>query len=448
MSSLAVDLYLPTSAEPSTQLSVDFYGLNDEAKVAIISYLGKPTSMTIQQMCPRESLKDHVLPLVRATIANGFIVATSERRRLNSLVDVLLRVDSAALVPLAGSSLLILYPLEQAQKEWKFLATAGTEPSQPAPLGFFIFSGIEAPATTHQPAYRPEDGTLEGYLKERLGLVGEDFFKCHEGTVAKVVYLMFNKDNELELEIFTRFFRELGARVYNHLVPGSWKGFCADKEGVVIIPNLATLLWGRTNFFEMGCCRQEKDGFGRYAFRCKPLFPSGRTVFVTDDVLENYPQKALHIVDDILKANKRKGAAKWRLGGRPGLLNWLLSLAKAHMKENENDNTTRAALWAKTCLLLPYDESRSDPPYTGPDCAVASIPPDDLPEWGELILKSKEDANTFIIEWFSVWACLNVSYCRRFFVVHSGEMSQLAEQYKHLIFQTPERYIEKKKAKT
>ena len=102
------------------------------------------------------------------------------------------------------------------------------------------------------------------------------------------------------------------------------------------IPHFATILLRRFNVFQIGADLADADELGVIPFTCKQLFPRGQTVFITDAIFENHPDKALRIVLHIMERNaeKARGFETWRLYARPGVCEWLKELADEHYEDD------------------------------------------------------------------------------------------------------------------
>lgn len=71
-------------------------------------------------------------------------------------------------------------------------------------------------------------------------------------------------------------------------------------------------------------------------YDCVPVFQAGGVIFITDDVFRDRPVQALKLVRSFLKKVERikqtHDILVWRLGTRPGLLDFLESLCYPHLE--------------------------------------------------------------------------------------------------------------------
>jgi hypothetical protein len=95
---------------------------------------------------------------------------------------------------------------------------------------------------------------------------------------------------------------------------------------------MASMLLGRYNFFQIGRDHDNDEKCGFAPFSCKPLFSNGQVVFITPQVMEHQPEKALAIVSHLSQRNKGRPDS-WRLYTRPGIDQWLRNLADTHYEE-------------------------------------------------------------------------------------------------------------------
>jgi hypothetical protein len=86
------------------------------------------------------------------------------------------------------------------------------------------------------------------------------------------------------------------------------------------------------NVWQLGYDRDRATKYPHETYSCINLFPRGGVIFVSDDLFENHPYKALAVLDDFVKFKSKK-LYPWKLAGRPGLLEWLRSLLGVYEHE-------------------------------------------------------------------------------------------------------------------
>jgi hypothetical protein len=72
------------------------------------------------------------------------------------------------------------------------------------------------------------------------------------------------------------------------------------------------------------------------------LFKTGHTIFLTDQVLMQEPDKVIEVVQHVKERNKCKlpGFETRRFFARPGVVDWLHKLAEEHIEDHKTGDVS------------------------------------------------------------------------------------------------------------
>jgi hypothetical protein len=334
------------------QLEARFSGLHPEAWSAL-STCFKEGAYVQPSVSPWDDIEAFIFPSYANKLANGKLTPRGNVREMADLADHLAHEGTGLLVH-SKNVIILLFPSRGDLEN--------DDPPPASTIGYQIRTTTEYIDDEEWVEAVEEDQELEMWFQHTFGIGIETLFKwpTNPNTVRKDVFLLLGEDQEAESEALGRYLRWSGIQVYTPEIAGAWNEFKARNEGVVIvsllffgiwlsltlfkfddrivryrdIPHLSHLLFCRYNFFELGT--NPEAGF----LGLTKLFKTGHTIFLTDEVLMQEPDKVIEVVEHIQDKNKSKplGFETRRIFGRPGLTDWLLKLAEEHLDEHNEGN--------------------------------------------------------------------------------------------------------------
>lgn len=147
-----------------------------------------------------------------------------------------LNLHDVAAVFKGTSTLVIVYPTLE-MTGWSFLQRDTPFPSG-CQLAIQVRSNLPVHFKDIAPPTKDALSTLEDYLDANDSVLKEAFFEWigkKDETLNKNVFLVFGEQRQAELEVTTRYFRGMGARVWTTGVKGSWDSFREQLSGVVVV---------------------------------------------------------------------------------------------------------------------------------------------------------------------------------------------------------------------
>lgn len=195
------------------------------------------------------------------------------------------------------------------------------------------------------------------------------------------------------------------------------------------IPELATFLHDTSaRVFRVNPAKEWIVETGQSSQTCVQLFPHGKVTFLTDDVLVRYPEKATHIINEFVKANKLKpkGGENDKIAARPGLKDWLYHLAIDQTGDPGRQDSRWMHLYESVCMLCPPEaEDPYNPPNPLPSSHLVSIQPEEMPSFIGAWERNEVQATDMMVEWFAGWSLENAHKFRRFQVCYETEDGEL-----------------------
>ena len=307
----------------------------------------------------------------------------------------------------------------------------------------------------------------------------------------KRVYVLMPPERDGERELLVQSFKSFNREVYHSGMLQHWDFFrksSADKESLIVIhpteqflgtiPNFANYIQrGKCAVFSIGVHEDwERSNQPVRRYKARRVFPHGGITFISDDVFEYYPEKAVEIIQEFHAKAKTKppGAETSKIGARPGIRDWLASLAVKKLEEGgENYTDDRyVKCYEAICDLCPlehYDPWEMEQGCMVPkdDALLWSVAEQDLPSFQGLWEKDEAKATDMMANLFAGTALERMSDFLRYSFIYqrpdqvglSGEVtaSQLPPQvvldqvdprgwmkrYNHIEVLTPDRWLEK-----
>jgi Chromo (CHRromatin Organisation MOdifier) domain len=202
----------------------------------------------------------------------------------------------------------------------------------------------------------------------KCNIAPEGFFKSNQREHMNVMLMFKPGERKLDAALWTRFFSEAGALVYNR-DNGGWLEFSRRskvREGAIVfpaefvayhkVPKLAAMLLKGYKIWQFGVEALDNEETVQVPqgipnnegiqvspeYRVVSLFPNGTTVLILDDVIKNHPEDAAQVINSLSKENshKRRGwGPTWRLLCRPGVKNWIYyTLVQGYYNMELEDN--------------------------------------------------------------------------------------------------------------
>jgi hypothetical protein len=231
LSTLPVSLQIP-GEEGSRVLEIE--GLSPIAKSFILCELGTLPHVVLNKMCLQSDLRKFVLPQAPNTLGNGDIVGAMSKS-MTELSNLLILNGSVAIF--RGASLLIIvYPTLELSSKYSFLERSG-RPQTQCQLSIQIREVVANKLNVREPASKDSPHNIDQLFRAKFGISKRIFFTWSnepEG-LGRNVFIMIDKDRLAESEIMSRYFREIGARVWTSALKGAWESFLAEKSGAVVV---------------------------------------------------------------------------------------------------------------------------------------------------------------------------------------------------------------------
>ncbi|KAF2471391.1 uncharacterized protein BDR25DRAFT_303413 [Lindgomyces ingoldianus] len=317
---------------------------------------------------------------------------------------------------------------------------------------------------------------LKHAIEEACKVDFKDMFVDNEGNALdRRAFLVFHpEDNKMELELITRWLLMHHVEVCSIWKEGAWDYFKQQimngGTGVIIrhpdfhhfwkIPDFREILERKVRIWSVGrqraleydpevCEVEVPDRYDRIE-----IFPHGGVIYITDDVFIKQPKKALRIIE--LFFNKinacrqvnsppdewrlpKDGMLLWRLATRPELMEAIYEWTSPN---RENLDPTSLAQWSRKLYSLLGNsgyipEDQVDASY------YANLPEDYFPilslsgpwkpDYYSALLRSQEEANDNMIEFYAQWMIDHARDYRHFFVVHpEPERTDWEAKWAHL----------------
>ncbi|KAF2767519.1 hypothetical protein EJ03DRAFT_337625 [Teratosphaeria nubilosa] len=295
------------------------------------------------------------------------------------------------------------------------------------------------------------------------------FEGVHKNLQGQSVFILWPSNRHSVLQNLQKRFLNAGCKLYTSEIPGAWDNFRTKhfKLSLILVhrdvqlwrvPGLNDFLQvasGHVQFFRVNtpdtrvAAEAEDDELEQapgYAYQ--RIFPDGRITYITDDVFVYYPQKALAIIQDVLKRGKGRNA---KIATRPGIKDWIYKLALDNTAERGRQQSPEYVhLYHAICdLCPPEDEDPYDPPNPLPSSTLVSAPVDELPSFVGMWESQPQKATSYMVEWFAGWCLMNVEKFRRFVVCHEpkaggedGDVERWRKDFRHIGVMTPEQLLE------
>ncbi|KIW03318.1 uncharacterized protein PV09_05529 [Verruconis gallopava] len=343
------------------QVPVTFGELDLKLCSLLENYFGKSGVVIQARVSPWADIEAFITPIYNNKVATGKCLPPENEIEVAELADHLAH-EGCALLLQAKDMTVILFPsrgnVEQADEE---------PPKQMIAFDIRIATGgpVEAEAERDQTSDGNAENEIRLWFRHTFDMDFEDLFTwpIAPHMVKKNVFLLLDDDREAEIEALARILRWSGAIVHVPDLLGSWSDFKNHNEGVVIfderliayrdIPYLSYLLFCRFNFFQL--TTDTKNG----SIGLKRIFKTGHTLFLTDEVLIQEPEKVLEIIRHVKERNRTKvpGQESRRLFMRPRAADWLLKIAEDHIEDHKAGNISRALLWDEIVDLTSTDST-------------------------------------------------------------------------------------------
>lgn len=163
------------------------------------------------------------------------------------------------------------------------------------------------------------------------------------------------------------------------------------------------------------------------AYEAQRLFPHGGITFITDDVFVYYPEKATEIIEKFLHEDKDKppGGQLSKIGARPGVKDWMASLATKKFEEQGGEGNCTDLRWIECyealCRLCPVEDEDPDfPEHSVPleTSHLWSVWEESLPSFkGRWESGDEEGATDYMANHFAGEACAMAWKYRKFLFV-------------------------------
>ncbi|KAM3423397.1 hypothetical protein BST61_g830 [Cercospora zeina] len=398
--------------------------------------------------------------------AAGFLhLDVTTEHEMASLAEICKLNDCGIIATVSKSSSTILICPSDAEP-WKFLNVSGM-PSGSASLKFCAFNGH----SDIQTKVRSTDTSVAVDMQPLHSVLGRDLAHLDVERVFvkgfEAVFLMIPSVHSVLLEVYRQLFSRMKCKIYHSETAGAWEYFRRKYTTGVLLVHTDVPLWqvpGLSNWssratmaFSVGVDVTSAIVENRQpVFECTRILPFGSAVFLTDDLLVYYPEKATEIIQNFLDANSSKpeGAESSKLVARPGVKQFLFQ----KFIDCEKPQERWLRLYGAICdLCPPEDEDFEEPPNPLPTSNLISIDPGLLPSFEGMWEKNEAAAREAMVDWFAGWALLNVSRFRRFVVCYlPKDMSanedpkavdqdinsrRWAKKYQHISIATPGRVV-------
>ncbi|KAH9845242.1 Chromatin organization modifier domain [Teratosphaeria destructans] len=300
------------------------------------------------------------------------------------------------------------------------------------------------------------------------------FEGVHKPPPGQNVFILWPSNRHAELQKLQQRFLDVGCKVHSSGIPAAWDNFRTKhyKLSLVLVhremqlwrvPGLNEFLQiasGHVQFFRVDTpdtrvvAGAEDDELGQTpGYTYQRIFPDGRITYITDDVFIYHPQKALAIIQDVLKRGKGRNA---KIATRPGIKDWLCKPALDDIAGRGTQQSPEYMhLYQAICdLCPPEDEDPLDPPNPLPSSTLVSASVDELPSFVEMWDSQPRKATSYMVEWFAGWCLMNVEKFRRFVVCHEpkaggddGDVERWRKEFQHIGVMTPEQVLEQVRKK-
>ncbi|QDS72858.1 hypothetical protein FKW77_007256 [Venturia effusa] len=372
-------------ADANPSIPIEIVDLDYIAIEALRSDFSQELQITVSRMVMRDLLETYIFPLAPTVLSSGKIFQLNGQD--TAQLSRTLTEQSSVAIAQGPSSLLIMYPSHFILEERVFLKRDGT-PIEPNCHICLQVRALGSNFPTPPPIATTSNGlakTLERYFQKTHGWEPSKFFIWRSGsTIQKNVFLMTHpQSHKAETEILTRYFREIGAKVWTTATKGSWDDFLklSDSKlkgsGVVVlhpdfvqyegIPNIRKILLGSYNIFQI---RVGMKAGVPEKLNMKRILANGTCTLLVDEMYTKHPQESLELLELIVKKNdgRKKKDRTWGVYGPPQLAAWLLNLYFAKEKEEEDMEKLqlRMELYDKVFQL------EDDPDEAGPGAPLLS----------------------------------------------------------------------------
>lgn len=328
-------------------------------------------------------------------------------------------------------------------EEWKFLGRVGDSQPSHGVLRFKLLPALPAEAlqatrdTGEMANMSPSGDPIALASRHILGLDMDRLLRISVGDDGKpktdnLVFIMMPPSRQTEQELLEKAFRSKKCKVVTSSSQGSWDRFRRSEPGPFLlvvhpevplhsIPSLGLFLSGyHMRVFSVGVdltlpLTDFEDA--QTAFSCQRLFPHGAAVFITDGVLMHHPGKAADVIEAVYNSNKSKPSqgSRTKVVMRPGIREFLSNLALVRTEDRgRTDDRWLRLLDVVRQMTPPEFDLDHAPGNPGEKSDIVSLPPEQLPTFGELWQTDQDAATDFIVNWYAGWSILNAENIRRF----------------------------------
>jgi hypothetical protein len=230
-SELPISLQLP-GGEKLWALEIE--GLSIIARDLMLRELGTPPHIVLDRMCLQSNLRHFMLPKASKVLGNGDIVGAIHRS-MTKMVNLLI-VNGSAAIFRRGSLLIIVYPTLELMSGYSFLGRSN-QPQSQCQLSIQVREVAADKLKVHEQASRDNLRNIDHLFRSKFDISKKVFFVWGDEPegLAKNVFIMIGEGRLAELEMMSRYFREIGARVWTSVHKGAWESFRAEKSGAIVV---------------------------------------------------------------------------------------------------------------------------------------------------------------------------------------------------------------------
>ncbi|KAI9716940.1 MAG: hypothetical protein M1812_005089 [Candelaria pacifica] len=417
---------------------VDIVGLdqNQEARIFKSSAHASEPLFFFERMVTAEDYKTgYELMDKSQSIAIGDILTRQQSQYSQEyLEDVIktLKLSTCGGIIFRSNLTIIIYPVKM--DAWAFLDTNHHNPPTNTMLRFQVHPPISPQLMRTKSVVQdvPFEVRMVDEFREVYGIQFEDLLPQNVKAGKKVdnVFVICPLRFKKELKDILGFLEGSGATISTEYTEGAWEKFVKRVEfGVVLlhpsvchyheILNLSTMLRRNINFFHLGA--DPNLGSDEQFISLTRLFPHGRAILLTEDLLLKHSATALEIVLWFKEEIKRKSPGTWKLVGRPRLSKWLMDRACKdegregpfdvlwEISEHLDEMLLPSAIEEGLSISTPaphapivYCEKQYIDPYSGDEIKYGADPDADA---------------EYLVSWFASWASMKATEIRRFFIV-------------------------------